>query len=261
MKYIKVEEEIYIIIIIIIIIIIKSRWHHGVLGLTLTIRPYHPSLLAVLYGCILCQHGTDVRFCRSTITGTSSPWGNIAYEFVPASPAVSCISCSSNFNGLWDGRHVAVLLLLCRLLLSGIFKTACSFLELFLPSLFSLHFVGIHMVHPYINMDTATAWKKSRFISLDRSCFRMIDELSIGFYAFFRRMMTSLSEDEVLLPKYRVTKKKKKKKKTELIYFWLKFINLILAFSFFFRIWSRFCAWKIGTIVFNNMSRSSIVQN
>ena len=32
-------------------------------------------------------------------------------------------------------------------------------------------------------------------------------------------------------------------KKTEPIYFWLKFINLILAFSFFFKIWSRLCAW------------------
>ena len=44
-------------------------------------------------------------------------------------------------------------------------------------------------------------------------------------------------------------------KKTEPIYFWLKFINLILAF--FFWIWSRFCAWKIGTIVFTNMSWST----
>ena len=30
---------------------------------------------------------------------------------------------------------------------------------------------------------------------------------------------------------------------------------------FFFRIWSRFSEWKIGTIVFTSMSRSSSVQN
>ena len=39
--------------------------------------------------------------------------------------------------------------------------------------------------------------------------------------------------DEFLLYLYWVTKKKKKKKKTVPIYFWLKFINLIQAFSFF----------------------------
>ena len=29
------------------------------------------------------------------------------------------------------------------------------------------------------------------------------------------------------------------------------------TFFFFFRIWSRFCAWRIGTIVFSNMSWST----
>ena len=53
----------------------------------------------------------------------------------------------------------------------------------------------------------------------------------------------------------------KKKKETEPIYFWLKFINLILAFSFFSRIWSRFCVWKIGKIVFTNMSWSAKENN
>ena len=49
-------------------------------------------------------------------------------------------------------------------------------------------------------------------------------------------------------------------KKAEPLYYWLKFIDLFLPF-FFFRILNRFCAWKIGTIVFTNMSWSSSEQN
>ena len=41
----------------IIIIIIKL---HGFPWLSLTIHPYHPSLLIVLFSCILCPHRTDV---------------------------------------------------------------------------------------------------------------------------------------------------------------------------------------------------------
>ena len=37
----------------------------------------------------------------------------------------------------------------------------------FLCSFFFMHFVSVHMVHPYSSMDTPTAWKKSCFIFSD----------------------------------------------------------------------------------------------
>ena len=82
-----------------------------------------------------------------------------------------------------------------------LFKTVRSILVLLLPSFFSTHFVSTHVVHPYISIDTATAWKKSRIISSDRSEFYMIDNLS-SIPCFSKRMMTSLSVDEILLSRY-----------------------------------------------------------
>ena len=50
------------------------------------------------------------------------------------------------------------------------------------------------MVHQYSSTGKAAAWKKSDF--------RMIDNLSIAVHAFSVRMLTSLSVDELLLPRY-----------------------------------------------------------
>ena len=58
------------------------------------------------------------------------------------------------------------------------------------------------MVHPYSSIATATAWKKSHFILLDRLDFYITDNLSIAFYIFARDILTSLSIDEMLLLKY-----------------------------------------------------------
>ena len=44
---------------------------------------------------------------------------------VPASPAVSCMSGSSNFDSFRDGRQVAVQLVLCRMLRPGLVQN-CS---------------------------------------------------------------------------------------------------------------------------------------
>ena len=63
-------------------------------------------------------------------------------------------------------------------------------------------FISVHVVHPYISMDTVTAWKKSCFILLNRSNFHMINDLSIAFHTFARHMMTLISVDEMLLPRY-----------------------------------------------------------
>ena len=53
------------------------------------------------------------------------PQEYITYELVPASPAVSCVSGSSNLDGFHDRRQVAVQLVLCRVLLPG-FIQYCS---------------------------------------------------------------------------------------------------------------------------------------
>ena len=131
------------------------------------------------------------------------PSDKVAYEFVLSSPAVPPMSCSSYVNGHWDGRKVAVQLLFCQVLLSGFFKTAHSILRQFPSGFFSVHFASILVVHPYNSLDSATACKKNSFsILLDRSDFHLIDNLSIAFSIFHRRMLTSLSVDEMLLPRY-----------------------------------------------------------
>ena len=58
------------------------------------------------------------------------------------------------------------------------------------------------MVHPYSCMNTATVWNKSRFILSDRLDFHMIDSLQNAFYAFVKRMLTSLLVVEMLLLRY-----------------------------------------------------------
>ena len=49
----------------------------------------------------------------------------IIYEFVPASPAVSCMSGSSNLNSFRGRRHVAVQLVSCGVLPPGLVQD-CS---------------------------------------------------------------------------------------------------------------------------------------
>ena len=57
-------------------------------------------------------------------------------------------------------------------------------------------------MHPYSNMDTATAWKISHSILLDRIDFHRSDILSMAFYIFAWHILTSLSVDEILQPRY-----------------------------------------------------------
>ena len=60
-----------------------------------------------------------------------------------------------------------------------------------------MRFVRVKVVYPYISTDTVIAWKKSRFISLDRSDFRTINSKALP-----KHMLTSVSVDELLLPMY-----------------------------------------------------------
>ena len=64
----------------------------------------------------------------------------VTYEFVPTSPAMSCMSASSNLDSFRDGWKVTVQLLVCRVLPPGLVQY-CSqhscVVKLFLPT-FSL---------------------------------------------------------------------------------------------------------------------------
>ena len=83
----------------------------------------------------------------------------------------------------------------------------CCFLDLFskVHSIFVQFlssFFSVNVVHPFNSIDTNAAWMKFRFNLSGRSDFHMIDSLSIGVHAFTRGILTSLSLDEMLLPKY-----------------------------------------------------------
>ena len=58
------------------------------------------------------------------------------------------------------------------------------------------------MVQPYNSTYTINAWKTSCFLLSERSDFSMIDNLSIPVHALPMCLLTSLSVDEILLPKY-----------------------------------------------------------
>ena len=61
-------------------------------------------------------------FCTAVCGG---PLEYITYKFVPASPAVSCMSGSSNLNSFRDRRQVAVQLVSCGVLPPGLVQD-CS---------------------------------------------------------------------------------------------------------------------------------------
>ena len=54
-------------------------------------------------------------------------------------------------------------------------------------------------MHPFVNIDTTTAWKKLRFILSGRSEFHMTDSLSIAAPAFASRI--SFLVDETRIPR------------------------------------------------------------
>ena len=85
---------------------------------------------------------------------------------------------------------------------SDLFNIARSILVQNPSCFFSMCIVSVHVVHPYNSIDTAAAWKKSRFILSDWSDFHRIVSLSIVVHAFARCILTSLLTDEILLPRY-----------------------------------------------------------
>ena len=63
---------------------------------------------------------SEFAFCASGMNFSHAENPYISYEFVPASPAVSCMSGSSNWNSFRDRRQVAVQLVSCGMLPPGL---------------------------------------------------------------------------------------------------------------------------------------------
>ena len=78
----------------------------------------------------------------------------------------------------------------------------CIILVYFLSSLFFQHFVKVQAVPPYNSTDIAKALKNSDFILSEKLKLQMVDNLSISVCVFTMHMVTLLSVDEILLPRY-----------------------------------------------------------
>ena len=76
-------------------------------------------------------------------------------------PVVPSMSCSSYWDGLWDGRQVAVQLFY-EVLLPGLVQHIA-----FLYSFHQTFSLSVSIVHPYYSNEMATAWKKTCFILSD----------------------------------------------------------------------------------------------
>ena len=85
--------------------------------------------------------------------------------------------------------------------LQNLFYIACSILMQFLSSIFPIHLVNIHVVHPYCRIDTTVDWKKLHFILSDKSDFQMINNLSITVCNFASSTLMSFSVDKMQLPR------------------------------------------------------------
>ena len=108
------------------------------------------------------------------------------------------MSCLFYLNGLWDRRQVTVPLIFFVMIQLLLVRQHATFLWSSHLVFFSMRFVSIHLC----GMNTASALKKFRFILSDRSDFHLIVNLSKAFHSFARRVLTSLSVDEMLLLRY-----------------------------------------------------------
>ena len=86
--------------------------------------------------------------------------------------------------------------------LQDLLTIARNSLEQFPSNYFYIHFVRVHVVHPYSSIDTTVARKKPRSNLSDRSNFHMIDGASIAVHVFTRHILLSLLVDETMCPCY-----------------------------------------------------------
>ena len=65
-----------------------------------------------------------------------------------------------------------------------------------------MRFGSVYVVHPYSSIDAFIAWNKCHFILSDKSDYHMTNKSSIAIHIFVRRILTSHSLKEMLLPTY-----------------------------------------------------------
>ena len=164
----------------------------------LIIRPYHPSLLAGSLGCIQCLSKADGLILASRWTlacpyigfhlGTSLMSSSLFLQQCPAC-LVRHISMVCETGGKWpySCSFYSVRSVTYRIYSKPIVAFLCSFPYSFL----SMHFVSVQVVHPRSSTHISSAWKKYRFISLERSDFHWMENLHIEVYAFAQWVMRS----------------------------------------------------------------------
>ena len=83
-----------------------------------------------------------------------------------------------------------------------LFRTARNILVQVPSSLLSRRFVRVQVVQPYSITDIITAWKNCRFSLSVRLDFHITHNLFVAAHAFPICVLSSLSVDEILLPRY-----------------------------------------------------------
>ena len=139
---------------------------NGILWHSLTICPYHPSLLAGPMSGIQCPHRDDVskylqvsqHWCICVcVCGGDYP--KTLLEFIPGFLTLPSMSCLSYSDGLWD-RVLVAIQLFHEFCFQDLFK---NILVCFPFSYFSMWFVKFQMVQSYNSTDMVTAWILLRY--------------------------------------------------------------------------------------------------
>ena len=89
----------------------------------------------------------------------------------------------------------------CGVLLSRMRSKLRSIFVQLSSGYFSKRFVIVKEVRPYSSTDTVTSWKNPGFIQSEGPDFHVVDYLSTIVHALIMRRLTSISVDEILLPR------------------------------------------------------------
>ena len=152
------------------IIITKSHWQHRFPWLLFSIFHYHPSLHVSPVSYILRPHRADIRFCCWPTL--ARPCIGVHKRTLLMSSSLLLLQCPPcrftqivfEMGSEWPYSCCFVGRVASRICLREFVIFLCSSRQVF----FSIHFVSVHIVHSYSSTDTATAWKKSRFIWTER---------------------------------------------------------------------------------------------
>ena len=134
-----------------------------------------------------------VRPCEGVHRSTSHMSSSLLLQQCPAS-LVRLTLIIFVLGGKWPYNCCFV-----RCCLKNLFNIARYILVWLTSSFFSIRLIGVHIVHPYSNIDTTAAWKKSRLILSVRSVFHKTVSLSIAVQAFASHVLMSV--DETLFPR------------------------------------------------------------